>query len=107
MGRPLTSHFWGSSVVGKGPLEKQTKESARRDGAAAAWLLCGPYVSIVWLWIICFYWLAVGVGLGHMFLLCDCGPYVSIVWRSAICFYCVCVCVCVCACVCVCDHMFS
>ena len=41
---------------------------------------------------ICFYWLAVGVGLGHMFLLCGARPYVSIMWGSAICFYCVCVC---------------
>src|SRR6218665_1644984 len=63
-------------------------------------LLCcaRSYVSIGWLWAwgsaICFYWLAVGVGLGHMFLLVGCergaGPYVSIMWRSAICFYCMC-----------------
>src|SRR6218665_3122299 len=50
-----------------------------------------PYVSIMRRWAICFYWLAVGVGLGHMFLLVGCGrgarPYVSIV--------CVCVYVCV------------
>src|SRR6218665_2612290 len=50
--------------------------------------LCGarPYVSIVW-----GYWLAVGVGLGHMFLLVGCGrgagPYVCIGWLWAICFY--------------------
>src|SRR6218665_3347082 len=56
-------------------------------------LLCGarPYVSIMWRSAICFYWLAVGVGLGHMFLLVGCGrgagPYVSIMWRWAICFY--------------------
>src|SRR6218665_2183485 len=88
-------------VVGILPIEKQTKESARRDGGAAAWLLyghmflfcalghmfllCGarPYVFIGWLWAwgsaICFYWLAVGVALGHMFVLVGCGPYVSIV----------------------------
>src|SRR6218665_3636470 len=56
-----------------------------------------PYVSIGWLWAICFYWLAVGVALGHMFVLVGCGPYVFIV-----CVYvCVCVCVCIGECVCV------
>src|SRR6218665_574192 len=63
-------------------------------------LLCGarPYISIGWLWAwreaICFYWLAVGVGLGHMVLLCAAGPYVCIgwlcAWRWAICFNCMC-----------------
>src|SRR6218665_3255265 len=82
----------------------------------------GPYVCIGWLWAICFYWLAVGVGLGHMFLLVGCGPYVCIgwlwAWRWAICLYwlavahmfllCVCMCICVCVyvymyvCMCVC-----
>src|SRR6218665_2335287 len=42
-------------------------------------------------WAICLYWLAVGVGLGHMFLLCGARPCVSIgwlwTWRWAICFY--------------------
>src|SRR6218665_3294762 len=74
----------GTSVVIRRQPEKQTKESARRDGAAVARLLCGhmfllcgcgPYVSIVWRWAICFYWLAVG----HMFLLCV--------------YMCICVCV--------------
>src|SRR6218665_3994730 len=88
-------------VVGRPQLEGQTKESARRDDAAAAWLLyghmfllCGarPYVCIGWLWAwgsaICFYYLPVG----HMFLLCVC--------------MCICVCVyvymyvCVYICVC-------
>src|SRR6218665_3274163 len=106
-------------VVGILGLPRQTKESARCDGAARLlyghmFLLCGarPYVSIGWLWAwgsaICFYWLAVGVGLGHMFLLVGCGhgagPYVSIGWlwagRWAICFYCVCMCICVCVCMC-------
>src|SRR6218665_127636 len=39
---------------------RQTKESARRDGAAVARLLCG-----------------------HMFLLCGAGPYVCIGWLWA------------------------
>src|SRR6218665_53465 len=49
---------------------------------------CGPYVSIVWLWTICFYCVA----LDHMFLLCGHRPYVSIVCDHmflTICFYCV------------------
>src|SRR6218665_8117 len=54
----------------------------------------GPYVSIMWRWAICFYWLAVGVALGHMFLLCGARPYVSIgwlwAWGWAICFNCMC-----------------
>ena len=49
-------------VVGRLPLEEQTKESVRRDGAAAAWLLCVA---------ICFYCMA----LGHMFLLYGPKPY--------------------------------
>src|SRR6218665_1665606 len=95
-----TSGTMLSQVVGKRPPPGQTKESARRDGAARLlcghmFLLCGagPYVCIGWLWAwgsaICFYYAA----LGHMFLLVGCGrgarPYVSIV-----CVY-VCVCVCV------------
>src|SRR6218665_1697350 len=81
-----------SRVVGRPGAPAQTKESARRDGAAVAWLLCGhmfllcgagPYVCIGWLWAwgsaICFYYAA----LGYMFLLAGCGrgarPYVSIV----------------------------
>src|SRR6218665_1439028 len=56
-----------SSVVVLLPIPKQTKESARRDVIYCVALCgCGPYVSIVWLWTICFYC----VGLGHMFLLC-------------------------------------
>ena len=93
---------------------RQTKESARRDGAAVARLLCGhkfllcgarPYVSIGWLWAwgsaIWFYYVA----LGHMFVLVGCGrgarPYVSIV---CVCVY-VCVCMCICICVYVCVYM--
>src|SRR6218665_2923296 len=83
-------------------------------------------------WAICLYWLAVGVGLGHMFLLCGARLYVCIgwlwAWGSAICFYyaalgymfllvgcrpyvsivrvyvymCVCMCICMCVCICVC-----
>src|SRR6218665_1261363 len=107
-------------VVGTRQLEAQTKESARRDGAAVARLLCGH------MFLLC--------ALGHMFLLVGCGrgarPYVSIMRRWAICLNCMCVCVyvcvcmcicmcicmymcacvwvyvCVCVCVCVCDHMF-
>src|SRR6218665_2240351 len=63
-------------------------------------------------WAICLYWLAVGVAMGHMFLLVGCGrgarPYGSIMYRWAICFYwlavgvrlghmfllCVCMCIC-------------
>src|SRR6218665_80070 len=118
-------------VVGILPIEKQTKEAARRDGGAAAWLLyghmfllcalghmfllCGarPYVSIGWLWAwgsaICFYWLAVGLGLGHMFVLVGFGrgarPYVSIVCVYVYMCVCVCVYVCVCICVCVCVYV--
>src|SRR6218665_2059598 len=85
----------GTSVVIRRQPEEQTKESARRDGGAAAWLLCGhmfllcgcgPYVSIMWGSAICFYYVA----LGHMFLLVGCGrgarPYVSIVWLWTICY---------------------
>src|SRR6218665_1063524 len=76
-------------------------------------------------WAICLYWLAVGVGLGHMFLLCGARLYVSIgwlwAWGSAICLYwlavrvalghmfqlyvCVCVYVCVYICVYVCMYV--
>ena len=96
----------------------KTKESARRDGAAVARLLCdhmfllcgaGPYVCIGWLcaWdsVICFYYAA----LGYMFLLVGCrrgaGPYVSIVCVY-VCMY-VCMYVCVCVCVCVCFHRLA
>src|SRR6218665_3845880 len=64
----------------------------KRIGQALRNLLCGarPYVSIGWLWAICFYCVA----LGHMFLLACCWrgarPYVSIMWRWAICLYCMC-----------------
>src|SRR6218665_286521 len=73
---------------------RNTKESARRDDHMFLLVGCGPYVSIVWLWTICFYCVAVDhmfllCALGHMFLLCGARPYVSIMWRSAICFYCV------------------
>src|SRR6218665_3679340 len=66
-----------------------------------------PYVSIMRRSAICLYWLAVGVGLGHMFLLCGARSYVSIGWLWAICFYCACVCVyvCVCMCICMCVYM--
>src|SRR6218665_2370423 len=37
----------GTRVVIRRRAPAQTKESARRDGDAAAWLLYGPYVSIV------------------------------------------------------------
>src|SRR6218665_3220469 len=93
-------------VVGRVQPESQTKESARRDGAA--WLLYGhmfllydprPYVSIMWRSAICFYC----VGLGHMFLLCVCMCiYVCVCVYVYVCVYvCVCVCVYVCVCVCV------
>src|SRR6218665_692245 len=118
-------------VVGRPRVPKQTKESARRDGAAVARLLCGhmsllcgagPYVCIGWLcaWgsAICFYYAA----LGYMFLLVGCrrgaGPYVSIVRvyvYMCVCMYvymyvyvyiCVYVCMYVCVCVCVCTYVF-
>src|SRR6218665_2299080 len=78
-------------VVGILRAPKQTKESTRRDDHMFLLVGCGPYVSIVWLWTICFYCVA----FGHMFLLCGARPYVSVMWRWAICFYCVY------------DHMFS
>src|SRR6218665_2955508 len=84
-------------------------------------------------WAICLYWLAVGVGLGHMVLLCGARLYVCIgwlwAWGSAICFYyaalgymfvlvgcgpyvsivCMCICVCVygyiCMCICICVYV--
>src|SRR6218665_1259030 len=84
------------SVVIRVQPEAQTKESARRDGGAAAWLLYGH------MFLLCV--------LGHMFLLCGAGPYVSIV-RVYVCVYvCVyvymCVCVCVYVCVCVRPYVF-
>src|SRR6218665_3356045 len=117
-------------VVGRPGAPAQTKESARRGGAAVAQLLCdhmfllcgaGPYVCIGWLcaWgsAICFYYVA----LGHMFLLVGCRrgarPYVSIVCvyvYMCVCVYvymyvciyvCVCVYVCVYVCVCICICM--
>src|SRR6218665_687004 len=105
--------------------EAQTKD--RRP--AIVW----PYVSIMRRWAICLYWLAVGVELGHMFLLCGARPYVCIgwlwAWGSAICFYyaalgymfllvgcrrgagpyvsivCVYVYMCVCMCICMCVYI--
>src|SRR6218665_1356662 len=79
--RPLSLPVGTPLVVGKRGLEKQTKESARRYviycvrlGHMFVLVGCGrgarPYVSIMRRWAICLYWLAVGVGLGHMFLLC-------------------------------------
>src|SRR6218665_2514074 len=89
-------------VVGKRRELAQTKESARRDkrpspgycvaicfyyaalGHMFVLVGCGrgarPYVSIMRRWAICLYWLAVAVGLGHMFLLCGARRYVSIGW---------------------------
>src|SRR6218665_2490728 len=58
---------WGVVIRVQEP--KQTKESARRDGAAVARLLCGH------MFLLC--------ALGHMFLLCGAGPYVSIGWLWA------------------------
>src|SRR6218665_2646967 len=66
-------------------------------------------------WAICLYWLAVGVELGHMFLLCGARLYVSIGWLWAWArpyvsimrvYVCVCVCMCICACVCMCVCVF-
>src|SRR6218665_1495688 len=110
-----------SPVVGILRLEKQTKESARRDkrpspGYCMAicfycvavdhmFLLCaaGPYVTIGWLWawrwVICFYYVA----LGHMFLLCAC-MCICVCVHMCICM---CVCMCLCVCVCVCFHRLA
>src|SRR6218665_116975 len=42
-------HTWTwMTVVIRRRLEKQTKESARRDGAAVAWLLCGHMSLLCW-----------------------------------------------------------
>src|SRR6218665_1768352 len=60
----------------------------RRWAICLYWLAVG--VGLGHMFLLCLYWLAVGVALGHMFLLCDARPYVSIVWRAAICFYCMC-----------------
>src|SRR6218665_2009499 len=111
-------------VVGILGLSKQTKESARRYviycvGLGHMFLLVGcgrgarPYVSIMCRWVICLYWLAVGVALGHMFLLCVCSVCMCIC--VCVCVYvyvymCVCICVCVyvcmyvCVCVTICFH---
>src|SRR6218665_1112591 len=96
--QPLRTNLGWRGVVGTRGLEKQTKESARRDGAAVAWLLYGH------MFLLC--------ALGHMFVLVGCGrgarPYVSIVCICVCVYMCVCVCVCVyvcvymCVCMCVC-----
>src|SRR6218665_2262342 len=62
----VTGTHYRIEVVGKRPLEAQTKESARRDKRPSP----GYCVAI------CFYYAA----LGHMFLLCGAWPYVSIGW---------------------------
>src|SRR6218665_878121 len=77
-------------VVGKRREEgqKNRPEAQTKDRRPA---IVWPCVSIMRRWAICFYWLAVRVGLGHMFLLCGAGPYVCIgwlwAWGWAICFY--------------------
>src|SRR6218665_3110295 len=58
-----------------------------------------PYVSIMRRSAICFYWLAVGVALGHMFQL-----YVCVYMCVCVCVY-VCVCIYVCVCVYVCMYV--
>src|SRR6218665_1702431 len=79
-----------SAVVGRPqpPKQKNRPEAQTKDRRPA---IVWPYVSIVWGSAICFYWLAVGLGLGHMFLLCGARPYVSIgwlwAWRWVICLY--------------------
>src|SRR6218665_3651424 len=115
--------------------EAQTKESARRDkrpppgycvticfyyaalGHMFVLVGCGrgaqPYVSIMRRWTICLYWLAVGVALGHMFLLCVCMcicvcVYVYMYVCMYMCVYvCMYVCVCVCVCVTICFHRLA
>src|SRR6218665_3193832 len=62
-----------------------------------------PYGSIMCRWAICLYWLAVGVALGHMFLLCV-YVYMCVCMCICVCVY-VCVYVCVCVCVYVCVYM--
>src|SRR6218665_392109 len=58
----------------------------------------GSYVSIMRRWAVCLYWLAVRLGLGHMFQL-----YVCVCMCICMCVYiCVCMCVCMYVCVCVC-----
>src|SRR6218665_1188123 len=66
-------------VVGILRLEEQKNrpEAQTKDRRLA---IVWPYVSIMRRWAICLYWLAVGVGLGHMFLLCGARLYVSIGW---------------------------
>src|SRR6218665_3512070 len=77
-------------VVGRPqpPKQKNRPEAQTKDRRPA---IVWPYVSIMRRWAIFLYWLAVGVGLGHMFLLCGAGPYVCIgwlwAWGSAIWFY--------------------
>src|SRR6218665_3457138 len=62
-----------------------------------------PFVCIIRRWVICFYWLAVGVALGHMFQLYVCmGICVCVCMCIRMCVYiCVCMCVCICVCMCV------
>src|SRR6218665_3267117 len=62
-----------------------------------------PYVSIMWRLAICFYWLAVGVALRHMFQLYVC-VYMCVwvyVYMYVCVYMCVYVCMYVCMCVCV------
>ena len=66
--------------MGKRPEPAQTKESAEAQTKDRRPAIVWPYVSIMWRWAICLYWFAVGVGLGHMFLLCGARLYVSIGW---------------------------
>src|SRR6218665_85534 len=100
-----------TEVVGILGVETQKNRPGVTAGRLAiVWpyvsIVCArPYVSIMRRWAICFYWLAVGVGLGHMFVLVGCGrgarPYVSIVCVYVYMYVCICVCMCVCMCVCV------
>src|SRR6218665_3756452 len=57
--------------------QKNRPEAQTKDRSPA---IVWPYVSIMRRWAICLYWLAVGVELGHMFLLCGARLYVSIGW---------------------------
>src|SRR6218665_2934648 len=121
----LKAPFWAHSfsscipaqVVGILGSPAQTKESARRYviycvGLGHMFLLVGcgrgarPYVSIMCRWVICLYWLAVGVALGHMFLLCVCVcVYVCVYVYMYVCVYVyVYMCVYVCVCVIICFH---
>src|SRR6218665_3238852 len=101
--RFIFRRHWSTRVVGKRPEPAQTKESARSAdkrpppgycvaicfyyaslGHMFVLVGCGrgarPYVSIMRRWAVCLYWLAVRLGLGHMFLLCGARLYVSIGW---------------------------